>query len=223
MMIKRIAAVGLVLLSPLSAQEGAGERDKGIGVRFLAEIAPPQIGEVVVAEEGKQSEPFALPINHLTPRMEVAARQFAVKSVEKGVALCNVQLPYAGRNFLVILVVAKPAGFRPIVVRADDPDFRGGDVFFINRSDKLILGKLGTSPLVLKPMSQVIGRPAGARDERFFDIAFASREAGKDRMISSTRWPVDDQVRSYVFFFPRENGRLTYRAVDEHVPVAAAP
>lgn len=35
---------------------------------------------------------------------------------------------------------------------------------------------------------------------------------------ATVRWPVDKQVRSYVFFVQDANGRITYRAVDEFVP-----
>jgi hypothetical protein len=32
------------------------------------------------------------------------------------------------------------------------------------------------------------------------------------------RWPLDEQIRSYVFFVQDPTGRITYRAVDEFIP-----
>jgi len=38
------------------------------------------------------------------------------------------------------------------------------------------------------------------------------------RLISSTRWPVDGELRSYIFFFVNpETRRIDYRAVDEYI------
>ncbi len=62
-----------------------------------------------------------------------------------------------------------------------------------------------------------IARPAGARKENYYDIAFASREGTEERILSTSRWPVDEQIRSYLFFFEDASGSITYRAVDEFV------
>lgn len=34
------------------------------------------------------------------------------------------------------------------------------------------------------------------------------------------RWPIDKQLRSYVFFFTNARGKTTYRAVDEYMAAA---
>jgi hypothetical protein len=40
-----------------------------------------------------------------------------------------------------------------------------------------------------------------------------------DQVFSSTRWPVDNRMRSYIFFFgDLASGQMNYRAVDEFVP-----
>ena len=60
-------------------------------------------------------------------------------------------------------------------------------------------------------------RPEGARPENFYDIAFATRGDEGDRILSTSRWPVDEQIRNYLFFIQNSAGQITYRAVDEFV------
>ena len=62
-------------------------------------------------------------------------------------------------------------------------------------------------------------RPTGAKPENYYDVGFGVREKEGDRALSTTRWPVDPQQRSYVFFFVNpKNNRLDFGAVDEFVP-----
>lgn len=140
-----------------------------------------------------------------------------LKTTNKEISLCSITLPETGKAFAVILVAAKPAGYKPIVVRTDDPTFEAGDVFFINRSDKIVLGKLGTTLLALKPNTSAKSRPAGAKENAYYDITFATRDATGDKLISSSRWPIDKLLRSYVIFFTSANGKTTFRAVDEYM------
>lgn len=223
-MIHRILGLLAVLLTTVVAQDKAAgnKKDSSVSVRLLAEQFPPEIGMVILSFGEEKSEKFTIPTNYLSTPVPVSERKMILKTAEKDIPLCTINLPEAGKAFAVILVVAKPAGFTPIVVRTDDPSFKAGDVFFINRSDTTVLGKLGNTPLVLKSGETTKSRPSGAVEETYYDIAFATREATGDKLISTSRWPIDIDIRSYLFFFTNAEGRTTFRAVDEQLVPAAA-
>ena len=223
----RLFGLFLALLAPLAAQEKNPEKpkDSSIQVRLLAEAAPEALGKVFLAEEKTKSQPVTLPTNQLSDPIPVASRVMVLKTVDKEIPLCTITLPETGKSFAVVLVTAKPAGYSPIIVRTDDPSFKSGDVFFINRSEKTILGKLGNTPLILKPSEAKKDHPTGPVDNTYYDIGFATRDESGDKLISSSRWPIDNQLRSYVFFFTNAQGKTTFRAVDEYIvpPVAGKP
>lgn len=217
----------LALVLPVTAQDKPSSKAAGsLQVKFLAEQAPESLGNVFLQLGEKEKSPgFALPTNHLSEPVVVAVRIMVLKTLDKEIPLCTINLPDAGSEFAVILVTAKPAGYQPIVVRTDDPSFKAGDVLFINRSEKTVLGKLGTTPLILKPGETAKSRPSGPIDNTYYDIAFATREETGDKILSSSRWPIDNQLRSYLFFFTNAQGRTTFRAVDEYLtpPATAKP
>ena len=214
-----ISALFAALLIPASAQEAKEEKkpEKGLQVQLLAEAAPKELGKVYLAFGETKSEGVDLPTNELSPPIPVPAREMILKTQTKDISLCSILLPEAGKKFAIVFVTAKPAGYKPIVVRTDDPTFKVGDVMFINRTDKTMLGKLGDTPLVLNAGEFKKARPSNPKENAFYDIAFAVREPSGDRLISSTRWPIDQTIRSYVFFFTNAEGRTSYRAVDEFV------
>lgn len=220
-MIVRSLLLLAALLLPVSAQteETPKKSEKDLRVRLLAEQFPAELGKVVLQFEKTQSQAIELPTNRLSDPVSVAARVMSLRLLDKPVALCQIKLPEEGKAFAVILVTAKPSGFKPIVVRTDDPTFKAGDVLFINRSEKTILGKLGTTPLVIKPDESIKSRPTGPVDNTYYDIAFAIRDAAGDKLISSSRWPVENDLRSYLFFFTNADGRTTFRSVDEYLEV----
>lgn len=219
-MIVRFSALLLLCVTAAFAQKKSPE----IQVRLLAEVAPPNLGKVYLQAEEVKSASVELPTNHLSEPLAVSKRQLLLKTENKGITLGAITLPEEGKAFAIVLVTARPAGFQPIIVRTDDPSFKAGDVLFLNRCDKIILGKLGTAKLVIKPGENVKSRPEGAIDNTFYDISFATRDAAGDKLLSSTRWPVDSNLRSYMFFFNDARGRTTYRAVDEALePPKAKP
>lgn len=218
--------VACVLLSPASAQDAAPSKKAAghLHVRFLAEQAPENLGKVFLQlGEKEKSDDFELPTNRLSEAVTISPRVMVLKTLEKGVPLCTITLPDSGNEFAVILVTAKPAGYKPIVVRTDDPAFKAGDVLFINRSEKTILGKLGTARLTLKPGESTTSHPVGPIDNTYYDIAFAVHDETGDKLISSSRWPVENDLRSYLFFFTNAQGRTVFRAVDEYLTVPAKP
>ena len=223
----RRLALFLILLTPAIAQDQQPEQksEKGIRVEFLAEQFPESLGKVFLLFEKEKTGAFDLPTNRLSNPVSVPSRVMVLKTVDKEVPLCTITLPENGKAFGIILVTAKPAGFTPIIVRTDDPGFKAGDVLFINRSEKTVLGKLGGTPLVLKPGESKKDHPTNPVENTYYDIAFATREETGDKLISSSRWPIDNQLRSYLFFFTNAQGKTTFRAVDEYLdpPAPAKP
>lgn len=215
-MTRFVSILLLVFSSLLQAQEP--EKD-GIKVRFLAERAPKEIGEVVMKAEEKQSANFTLPTNNLSEPQIAPARAFKVQTVSKSLALAAVSLPDQGKSFIVLLVPVPAGGYKPVVLRADDPSFKPGDTYFYNHSDKTVLGFVGTAKFTLDPGKGQSLHPEGARPEKFYDVGFGVKEKdGKQTALSSTRWPVDPNLRSYVFFFTNsQTKRVDFRAVDEFV------
>lgn len=220
-MIFRLLGCLIALLAHASAQSEEApvkKTDSAIQVRLLAEYVPDNLGNVQMRfAEDVKSEAIELPTNQLSKPIPCAVRQM-VLTTEGGIPLCKVSLPEQGKSFAVILVTAKPSGYSPIIVRSDDPAFKAGDVYFINRSDKTVLGKLGGTPLILSAGSTSKNRPSQPVDNTYYDISFATRDEAGDRLISSTRWPIDNHLRSYVFFFTDMHGKTTFRAVDEFMP-----
>lgn len=217
----RMFATSLLLISGLCAQT---QVPKDLQVRFLAERSPQQIAQVVMTVGENRSTPFELPSNYLSAPFPAPARTFSLRAVTPDVALAAITLPEDGKSFIILLIPAKEGGFKPIVIRADDPAFKAGDVYFYNHSPKMILGYVGTAKFSLEAEKGLVLRPTGARAENFYDVGFGVREEQGDRTLSQTRWPVDDKVRSYVFFFVNPSTNLLdFRAVDEFVPPPEKP
>ncbi|MGC4014219.1 MAG: hypothetical protein QM755_06825 [Luteolibacter sp.] len=204
----------------LLCASGLAAEDKGHPrVRFLAERAPANAGQVAMVAGEKRSADFDLTINHLSEPIEVPARAFQLRCKQPDTAIANIQLPESGDSFISLLVPAATGGYQAIVIPADSQAFKAGDVYFYNHSDQTIIGYVGTSKFMIAAGKGQIIKPDGARAEKFYDVGFGVHQESGNRVLSTTRWPVDDRSRSYVFFFKNPtNGRLDYRAVDEFVP-----
>lgn len=218
MMTRRSLALFLLILPWFLASAVAQtSKDSKTKVALLAVTAPADLGLVhLVANEVKSAD-LELSVNNVSDFVEVSGNELQLKMSTKDIVLCRFTLPEAGKRFVVILSPAKPSGYKAHVVRTDDPSFKRGDCFFLNLTSKTILGKLGTKQFTLEASKSLIERPIGARKENFYDVAFATRGEEGDRILSTTRWPVDEQIRSYLFFIENQEGKITYRAVDEFV------
>ena len=213
-------AIAIASIIALSACAHAQEAPKGdLQVRFLAERTPEEIGQVLLAAEKYKGVPFDLPINYLSPPQAPPGKSFSVWSVAKNVSLATVTLPEKGKSFIVLLIPSAKAGYDPVVIASDDPSFKPGDVYFYNHADRTVLGYVGTSKFTIAPDKGQMLRPAGLKEGKYYDVGFGVREKEGDRVLSTSRWPEDNKMRSYMFFFinPRTQ-RLDFRAVDEFVP-----
>jgi hypothetical protein len=216
-MLKLIPLIVLAATGIAAAQASATKG--GLKVRFLAERAPEAIGQVMLVAKEAKSAPFDLPTNHLSDPQTPPQRVFSVWSAAKNVSLATVTLPEQGDSFIALLIPAAEGGYKPVVISAKDDDFRPGDIYFYNHADKTVLGYVGTAKFTLAPALGKVLRPAGPSTEGpFYEIGLGVREQDGDRPLSTARWPVQKDIRMYVFFFinPRTQ-RLDFRAVDEFV------
>jgi hypothetical protein len=209
--------IPILLVSTSTAQtEKAGKAE--IGVRFLAQTAPNDLGQIELVNENKRSEPFDLPVNNLSLPQTPPARTFNVWAVDKKVSLAGITLPEEGTSFIVLLIPSAKGGYSPVVMNSGDPAFKPGDIYFHNSADKTVLGFVGTSKFTLAPSKGTILRPKGAKAEKYYDVGLGVREADGDRVLSTTRWPEDNHARFYVFFYlDPVTKRVAYRAVDEFI------
>ena len=206
------------LLTGLLCAASAQSR-KPLEVRFAAQAKPSKLDDLVMVGEEARSDPFALPINYLTEPQEAPARVFRLEMEGKEQALATVKLPEEGNEFIVLLVPGVESVFEPVVIPARSSSFRPGDFYLHNVSKKPVLGKVGTTQFTIKPRSGEVVRPKGAREERFYDVIIGVQEKPKPRVISTSRWPLNANMRTYVFFFDNpKRGDVDFRAIDEFVP-----
>ena len=214
----------LLTLFCLGTLSLAAQEKGNISLRFVAERAPAVIGQVNLITAETKSAPFALPTTNLSAPIKVAARALTLNTVDKNLELCKIVLPENGNDFVILLLPNPKGGYINTVIPAKDPSFRPGDVYFYNHSNKTVLGFVGKATFILPPGQGKALRPAGAKAEGYYEVGFGVREAGGDRPLSSSRWPVEKQIRSYVFFFVNPQSKaVDFRAVDEFVEPETAP
>ena len=215
-MITRFARLFRVLI-PLFALAHSARAE--LSARFLAESLPADAGEMVMFTGETVSEPFVPPTRHLSGEIKPPARAFELRTAKDRRLLGKITLPEEGDRFIILLLPEANGEIRGLVLRSDEPGFRPGDNYLINRTGLGIIGQIGATRFRIKPGTGGVIRPSGPADEGFYQVGFGVEEAEGARALSMTRWPVDSKVRSYVFFFnnPR-TGRIDYRAVDEFVP-----
>jgi hypothetical protein len=192
---------------------------EGLEVRFLAQQVPRNLGKVeLLAAEEYRSAPFDMPMNNLSRPQKTPARLFKVWAVERNESIATVKLPEEGNSFVVLLLTSAEGGYSPLVMPFDNPNFRGGDIYFYNNANKTVLGFIGKTKFSLTPGKGTTVTPSGLENNRYYHVTLGIREAEGNRVIKSMKWPSSKTVRNYVFFYvdPKRK-RITYRAVDEFV------
>jgi hypothetical protein len=177
--------------------------------------------KVVLVTDGNKSAELDLSTSALSEPIVVPSRATVLKAADKDASLCAITLPPEGKSFAVLLAPHKPGGYVPFVIRLDDQSFKPGDLFVVNSGAKTVVLKLGGSEVVLESGKSIKTRPTDPVDKSYYDIVFRERDAAGEKLITSTRWPVDLHLRSYIFIFTNDNGRTSYRAVDEYIAAAA--
>jgi len=208
----------VALLTTMASTNAAPKKDK-VEVRFLAERVTRNLGKVVLLNEELRSDPFDLPMNNLSAPQKPPARVFSVWAVDKKASIATVKLPEEGKSFVVILFPSAKGTYNPVVMPFDNPNFKGGDIYFFNSANKSVLGLLGKTKMSLAPGKSTVLTPSGFGDKKFYYAILGVREADGNRVIKSMKWPASKTMRNYVFFYvdPKKK-RITYRAVDEFVP-----
>ncbi len=185
-------------------------------IRFLAERLPNNLGKVVLVNAETRSEPFDLPMNNLSKPQAPPARLFSVWSLEKDVSLATVKLPEEGNAFVVLLIPTAEGLYSPIVMPFDNPNFRSGDIYFHNNTNKPVLGVLGKTKFSLLPGNSTIITPRGFGNKKYYHAMLGVQDGEKTQVIRSMKWPSSKTMRNYIFFYiDPKNNRITYRGVDE--------
>jgi len=214
--------IRFILAILTTALLSASAEAKNIEVRFAALSVPPNLGEILMTTSEIRSDSFVLPLNHLSAAQTAPARVFRLEPKDKPAVLASVTLPEAGDDFIILLIPGMEKNFEAVVIPAKDDSFRPGDYYVHNvtKNEVSVLGLVGTTKFIVPPRKGKIVRPAGAREEGFYDVTLGVREGDSSRVISSSRWPVGKRMRTYIFFFdnPRSDG-IAFRAVDEFVPL----
>lgn len=226
----RIFILSIFALTPVMLHAAEPAEAKGISIRLFAVALTKNQAPVSTLVGESRGKPFVIPTLNLSAVQAVTSREFQlIPSTAPTDApppvLASIHLPDLGKDFRIILVPANDDTYKAVVIRADDPKFSHGDFFFMNLSTREVLGSLGSVKLDLKPGSQQLVSPAGAKDKNFFEVKFATRQDKALIPLTNTCWPIVKDNRSYVIFYSGQGGRPTYRAVDEFMalPAAAAP
>lgn len=221
-MFKLAALFYLLAATLIHAQPVGGAKLK---VRFLAERAPAEIGQVMLVAKEAKSALFELPVSYLSAPQTPPQRVFALWSTAKNVSLTNIALPETGNSFIVLLFPANEGGYKHVVISDNNPEFKPGDIYFYNQADKTVMGFVGSAKFTLEPAKGTTLRPTNpSGDGAYYDVGLGVREKEGDKPLSIARWPVQKGIRMYVFFYinPR-SGKLDFRAVDEFVEPEVSP
>ena len=203
--------VGLFLAQVRGAEEGEAS------LRFLAQDRPEVLASVKLVAAGKESAVFDLPTRNLSPVIPFGEKAFFLQSATEPTIRVPIGLPETGRGFVVLLLLDKEAGLKPVIVPTNLPSFRQGDIFLHNLTTKKIVGKLGTSRFSVEANSSKFVRPTGDVDG-IFDIAIGAVDGDAVRPITTSRWPEEKSNRTYLLFFEdSQSGRVKFRAIEEYV------
>ncbi len=219
-------AAALMLL-PLAAQESTKAGSKGSLIRFTAFGIPTNDVKYVLSAGGKPGEAFGIPGNGFTlplPLPTSDSATFLGLPVEpKGgedepgfKPLVKLPLPESGKRFLGIILPDSNKKLRCIIINADDPGFRPGNVMILNLAPEAIAAELGDEKLMFRAGSRTIFKPTRKGELANYQVAFYHSKDGKPKRFAATLWPYFDKKRAFVFFFlDPENGRPSYRSIDE--------
>jgi hypothetical protein len=215
----RLNALCLLLFLLGLANAWAAGPARKLELRFAAQDVPGGLGSLVMVSGDARSDPFNLPVNFLSDPQVAPARVFRLEQADNPRVLASITLPEDGQAFIILLVPGTESVFEPVVIPARGNSFRPGDYYLHNTSRLPVLGQVGSVKFVIPPRTGRVVRPKGAREERFYDVILGVREKKEDRVISTSRWPLAPQMRTYVFFFDNpKRGDVDFRAIDEFVP-----
>ncbi|MBT8044112.1 MAG: hypothetical protein KJO79_04100 [Verrucomicrobiae bacterium] len=213
----QFAFLSIIFLVPISAFAQKAEQGN-VEVRLLAERIPKNLGKVVLANKETRSDPFDLPMNNLSAPQKPPGRVFSVWAMDRNESIAAVRLPEDGNSFVVLLLVDHQKGYRPVVMPMNRANFKGGDIYFYNNTNKTVLGVVGKAKFSLRPGRDTVVTPRGFGNKRYYHVMLGVKQAGGNKVIKSMKWPSSKMTRNYVFFYNDPvRKRVSYRAVDEFI------
>ena len=177
-------------------------------------------GEYVIAAGKIQTPPFTIPDNGFSAPVPAPGQGTALALGNPGGTpfhkLAAITLPETGKRFLVLVFPGKNETLRTLVVRADDPAFRPGQIMILNLSGEPLAGDLGGEKLRFAPGSQTIFRPRRKDELANYQVRFYQAKQGKPKIFAASLWPYFDRKRAFVFLHTDPaSGTPTYRSIDE--------
>ncbi len=215
----RLFAACLACLAPFAAaQEKPSSKDTLI--RFTSFGLPDDSGEYVLASGETKSDPFAIPSNgfSLPVTSPAGSKTFTLGNAKDASfsSLATVKLPDTGERFLVILLPEKDQTLRAIVVRADDPEFRPGQIMIMNLAPETFTADLGDQKLTFAPDSRTIFHPQRTDNLSNYQVRFFYIKDDKPKRFAASLWPYFDDKRTFVFLYmDKATGSPTLRSIDE--------
>ena len=218
-MIRLFAACIACLTTFAAAQQDASRKDTLI--RFTSfGLAAESGNEYILVSGETKTDAFAIPDNGFSAPV---AAPTPVNTLTLGNAkdapfrsLATIKLPDNGKRFLVILLPDKNQTLRAIVVRADDPAFRPGQIMILNFATEILAADLGGEKLTFQPGSRTIFRPQRKNDLANYQVRFYQAKEGKPKLFAASLWPYFDAKRAFVFLYmDRAAGTPAYRSIDE--------
>lgn len=215
----RLLAACIACLTPFAAaQEKPSAKDTLI--RFTSFGLPATVGEYILASGETKTAPFAIPDNGFSAPVTAPAGSAALAlgnaKDSPFRSLATVKLPDAGKRFLVILLPDKDQALRAIVVRADDPAFRPGQIMIMNFAPEILAADLGGEKFTFKPGSQTIFRPQQKNELTNYQVRFYQAKDGQPKVFAASLWPYFDAKRAFVFLYmDGAAGTPTFRSIDE--------
>jgi hypothetical protein len=201
-----------------SAQDAASKKEPLL--RFTSFGLKDGGGEYVLSVGAKQTQPFAIPDNSFSPPVAAPAAAATIalgKAAEPPFrSLVTLKIPDNGRRFLVILLPGENDSLRAIVIPADDPAFRSGQVMILNLAAEPLAADLGDEKQIFPPGSQTIFRPQRKNDLANYQVRFFQSREGKPKLFAANLWPYFEDKRAFVFLYTDPaSGSPTYRSIDE--------
>lgn len=189
-------------------------------IRFTSFGLPDVSSEYVLASGETKTAPFVIPNNGFsTPVVTPASATLVALGNAKDEpfrSLATIKLPDTGKRFLVILLPDKDQTLRSIVVRADDPAFRPGQIMIMNFASETLAADLGDQKLTFAPGSRTIFHPQRTDNLSNYQVRFFYLKDGKPKRFAATLWPHFDDKRAFVFLFKDPTtGTPTFRSIDE--------
>lgn len=132
----------------------------------------------------------------------------------------SVQLPSGSSDRLLVVFVPQGGSYQARALTLPASGFGGGTTFAINLSPTEVAIRHGNTPQQsIKPSGQqLLTLPSGYREPMLPVQIFMRNSTGTWEIAQSTRWPIDNRFRTYLFFYrSKETEPIGVHAVPERL------